>query len=136
LDRRSYGTPDPNKRRANRQAGHSTERVKARLDARRADMAARYEAAVAQLCAMETDVRQVLNESGVQTTLYVSYLNFGRQLYKTTNQRGTTDESFALAACVLLEKWADRGLDLTVLARIRKQVLNAAEPTHVPWRSS
>jgi hypothetical protein len=123
---------DPNKRRANWEAAYDTERVKARLDAKRADMAARYEAAVAQLCAMETDVRQVLNESGVQTTLYVSYLNFGRQLYKTTNQRGITGESFALAAYVLLEKWADRGLDRAVLARIRKQVFNIDEPTHVP----
>jgi hypothetical protein len=119
---------DAARRRANWEAKYNVERVKETLDARRADMAARYEDAVARLVSMETEVRTVLNESGVQTIHYVPYLNFGRQLYKLTAGRSITGESFALAAQVLLEKWAARDLDRVVLARVRKQVFNIDEP--------
>jgi hypothetical protein len=37
-------------------------------------------------------------------------------------------ESFALAAQVLLDKWAARGCDAEVLARVRTEVFNVAAP--------
>ena len=120
---------DPVRRRANWEAKYDTERVKATLDAKRADMSARYLDAVTKLCSMETEVRTVLNASGVQTINYVPYLNFGRQLYKLTHGREISFESFALSAYVLLEKWAGRGLDRVLLAKIRTDVFNIGEPT-------
>ncbi len=119
---------DSEKRRANWEAKFNTERVKQTLDDRRAAMGARYEAAVAGMCVMEEKVREMLNQCGVNTIQYVPYLNFGRQLYKLSNQRGITGDSAAIEAQVLLEKWAARGLDPDVLATVRTQVFNIAGP--------
>ena len=119
---------DPTKRRANWEAKYNTERIKQTLDAKRADMGARYEAAAAAMCTMETKVRETINAAGVQTIFYVPYLNFGRQLYKLSTRREIAGDSAAIAAQVLLEKWASRGLDPKVLASIRTQVFNIGEP--------
>jgi hypothetical protein len=60
---------DPTKRRANWEAKYNTERIKQVLDAKRADMGARYEAAVAAMCIMETKVRETINACGVSCRL-------------------------------------------------------------------
>ncbi len=120
---------DPVKRTERWMAKYSVERVKDTLNDLRPEMAKRYTAAMADLCAMETDVRQVINACGVSTSQYVPYLNFGRQLYKLSKQRGISGESFAMAAQVLLEKWAARGCDPDVLAKIRTGVFNTPPPT-------
>ena len=119
---------DAVKRAANWEAKYNTERVKATLDDLRAQMAERYRAAVEPLVSMEKQVKQVLDQCGVSTSLYVPYLNFGRQLYKLTRQREISGESFAMAAQVLLDKWAARGCDPAVLAKIRTDVFNVQEP--------
>jgi len=77
---------------------------------------------------MEVKARQVLDSAGVQTILYVAYLNYARQLYKLSRQQGISGEAFALAASILLDKWAARGLDPAVLARIRTEVFDIAAP--------
>jgi hypothetical protein len=64
----------------------------------------------------------------VNTIQYVPYLNFGRQLYKLTNQQQISGDSAVIEAQVLLEKWARRGLDPNVLGNIRTQVFNIAAP--------
>ncbi len=106
-----------------------TGKVKAILDDMRPNMLKRYEAAVASLCEMETKARQTLNAAGVHTIFYVAYLNYARQLYKLSRQQGISGESFAMGAQVLLDKWANRGLDSAVLARIRTEVFDASAPT-------
>lgn len=107
----------------------NTERVKQTLDAQRERMWARYAAATALLCAMETKTKQVLDEQGVQTVLYVPYLDYARQLYKLSRRRQISGNSAALAAKVLLDKWSARGLDANVLAVIRSQVFDIPAPT-------
>jgi hypothetical protein len=106
-----------------------TGRVKQILDAMRPDMLKHYEAAVASLSEMETKARQTLNAAGVHTIMYVPYLSYARQLYKLSRQQGISGESFALGAQVLLDKWANRGLNPDVLARIRTEVFDAVAPT-------
>jgi hypothetical protein len=106
-----------------------TGRMKETLDTLRPNMLKHFEAAVASLCEMETKARQTLNAAGVHTIFYVPYLNYARQLYKLSRQQGISGESFALGAQVLLDKWAARGLDSAVLARIRTEVFDAAAPT-------
>jgi hypothetical protein len=64
----------------------------------------------------------------VHTIFYVAYLNYARQLYKLSRQQGISGESFAMGAQVLLDKWAGRGLDSTVLARIRAEVFDVGAP--------
>jgi len=44
------------------------------------------------------------------------------------SHRGISGETFALAASVLLSKWAARGLDPDVLAAIRIDVFDVAAP--------
>ncbi len=119
---------DAEKRVENWNTKFNTGRVKETLDALRDDMLAHYQAAVAQLCAMETEVKQTLDKSGVHTILYVPYLDYGRQLYKLSRQKNISGESFAMAAQVLLEKWQSRGLDPAVLAAIRSEVFNVSAP--------
>jgi hypothetical protein len=120
---------DPNQRLMNRQIKTDTGRMKETLDTLRPDMLKRYEAAVASLCEMETKARQTLNAAGVHTIMYVPYLRYARQLYKLSRQQGISGESFALGAQVLLDKWAARGLDSVVLARIRTEVFDVVTPT-------
>ncbi len=91
-------------------------------------MLARVQTAFAELCSMEEQVREVLNGASVQTVLYVPYLDYGRQLWKLTRRQNIAGPSFALAAEILLQKWANRGLDPTVLAQIRHDVFNIEAP--------
>ncbi len=106
-----------------------TGKVKEILDDLRPDMLKHYEAAVASLCETETKARQTLNAAGVHTIMYVPYLSYARQLYKLSRQQGISGESFALVAKVLLDKWAARGLNPDMLARIRTEVFDAVAPT-------
>ena len=119
---------DPVKRAERWKAKYKTQRVKETLDDIREDMAKRYEAAIADVCVMEGKVKEVINAAGVSTSLYVPYLNFGRQLYKLTHQQHVTGESFAMAAQVLLDKWAARGCDPKVLAKVRTDVFDIGAP--------
>lgn len=120
---------DPNQRITAWTIKTDTGKVKQILDDLRPDMLKRYEAAVAPLCEMEVKARQTLNAAGVHTIFYVAYLNYARQLYKLSRQKGISGESFALSAEVLLQKWASRGLDPAVLARIRTEVFDTVAPT-------
>jgi hypothetical protein len=120
---------DSNQRLIAWQIKTDTGRMKETLDALRPEMLEHYKAAVASLCEMETKARQTLNAAGVHTIMYVPYLSYARQLHKLSRQQGISGESFALVAEVLLQKWAARGLDSTVLARIRTDVFDVGEPT-------
>jgi hypothetical protein len=120
---------DINKRFQNWALRTEPGRVKATLDSKREDTLRRYMDAVTRLCSMEAKVRETLNAHGVQTINYVAYLDFARQLYKLTRMQEITGESFAVAAQVLLEKWASRGLNPDVLASVRHQVFDIGEPT-------
>ena len=119
---------DSTRRAANWKVKYNLGRVKGTLEDMNDQMAARYAAAVADLVTMELDVKTVLNQSGAPTTMYVPYLNYGRQLYKLSRQQNISGESFAMAAKVLLDKWAARGCDPKVLAEVRTQVFNVGEP--------
>jgi hypothetical protein len=119
---------DPKKRADRWKAKYNLKRVGETLGDLREDMAARYEAAISQVYVMKTKVREVINACGVSTSQYVPYLSFGRQLYKVSRQQQISGESFAMAAQVLLDKWAARGCDPKVLAKIRTDVFDVAAP--------
>ncbi len=119
---------DPVKSAARWKAKYNLKRVNETLNDLRDDMAVRYEMAMNDLSAMETKVKEVINAYGVSTSQYVPYLNFGRQLYKLSRQQHISGESFAMAAQVLLDKWAARGCDPKVLAKIRKDVFDIDVP--------
>jgi hypothetical protein len=93
-----------------------------------ADMSARYEASVVALSTMETDTKQVLSASGIDTMYIVFYLDFARQLFKLSHGRTISGPTLAKEAQVLLEKWQNRGLRPDVLAAIRTDVFSVPAP--------
>jgi hypothetical protein len=95
------------------------QRVKDTLDDLQPDMDRRYQAALVRLVSVENKVREVLSLAGVSTYLYVGYFNFGRQLYKLTQEQGIAGKSAEMAAQALVHKYTDKGLDPEVLSTIK-----------------
>jgi hypothetical protein len=93
-----------------------------------ADMTERYEAAMVALSSMETQTKQVLDASGIDTMYIVFYLDFARQLFRLSHGRTISGATLAKEAQVLLEKWQNRGLRPEVLAAIRTNVFNVPAP--------
>jgi acyl-CoA reductase-like NAD-dependent aldehyde dehydrogenase len=93
-----------------------------------ADMTERYEAAVVALSSMETQAKQVLDASGIDTMYIVFYLDFARQLFRLSHGRSISGPTLAREAQVLLEKWQNRGLRPDVLAAIRTDVFSVPAP--------
>jgi len=93
-----------------------------------ADMTERYQASMVTLCTMETDTKQVLSASGIDTMYIVFYLDFARQLFRLSHGRTISGPTLAKEAQVLLEKWHNRGLRSDVLAAIRTDVFNVPAP--------
>ncbi len=119
---------DPAEMAARYKARYKDGRAKSTPNELRDEMARRYEAAMTQVYAMQIKVKEVINACGVSTSQYVPYFNFGRQLYKLSRQARVSDENFAMAAQVLLDKWAARGCDPKVLAKIRTDVFDIPAP--------
>ena len=94
-----------------------------------ADMSERYQAALIALCAMETETKQVLSASGIDTMFIVFYLDYARQLFRLSHGRTISGATLAREAQVLLEKWQNRGLRPEVLAAIRTDVFSVPAPT-------
>jgi acyl-CoA reductase-like NAD-dependent aldehyde dehydrogenase len=92
------------------------------------DMTARYEASMLALSTMETDAKQVLSASGIDTMYIVFYLDYARQLFRLSHGRSISGPTLAREAQVLLEKWQNRGLRPDVLAAIRTNVFNVPAP--------
>jgi len=92
------------------------------------DMTARYEASVLALSTMETDTKQVLSASGIDTMYIVFYLDYARQLFRLSHGRSISGPTLAKEAQVLLEKWQNRGLRPDVLAAIRTNVFSVPAP--------
>ncbi len=115
---------DPLRRLSRWQAKYSPE-IAAQTTARiYDDMSNRYKVAMTALCAMETETKQVLDGSGIDTMYIVFYLDYARQLFKLSHGRSISGATLAKEAQVLLEKWQNRGLRPEVLATIRTEVFN------------
>jgi hypothetical protein len=89
-------------------------------------VAARIQQSFDGIHGMETEVRQVLNEAGVPTILYVYYLDFGRELWKLTNR--ISGESAKAEATILRDKWDARGLAPEVLNTVSLNVFGLTLP--------
>jgi hypothetical protein len=92
------------------------------------DMTERYEAAMVALSSMETQTKQVLDASGIDTMYIVFYLDYARQLFRLSQGRTISGPTLAREAQVLLEKWQARGLNPDVLAAIRTDVFSVPAP--------
>jgi hypothetical protein len=118
---------DPTRRIAKWNAKFNTERIKGILDDMRPAMLANVTAVFPMLTAMELQVKQTCDASGVPIIQYPFYLNFGRQIWALTRKE-VSGESLAIEAAVLIAKWVARGLTQPVLQAIRSEVFNVPAP--------
>jgi hypothetical protein len=87
-----------------------------------ADMTERYQASMVALCTMETETKQTLDASGIDTMYIVFYLDFARQLFRLSHGRSISGPTLAREAQVLLEKWTARGGDTSATRSSRRSV--------------
>ena len=120
---------DPTRRIAKWNAKFNTERIKGILDDLRPAMLANVTAVFPLLTAMELQVKQTCDASGVPTIQYPFYLNFGREIWALTRKE-VSGESLAQEAAVLIAKWVARGLTQSLLQAIRTQVFNVGVPVN------
>ena len=118
---------DPTRRIAKWNAKFNTERIKATLDDMRPTMLQNVTAVFPLITAMELQVKQVCDGSGVSIIQYPFYLSFGRELW-ALSRKDISGESYAKEAAILITKWTARGLTLAVLQALRTQVFNVAAP--------
>ena len=118
---------DPTRRIAKWNAKFNTERIKGILDDMRPAMLANVTAVFPLITAMELQVKQTCDASGVPTIQYPFYLNFGREIWALTRKE-VSGESLALEAATLIAKWVARGLQQPLLESIRTDVFNVAAP--------
>ena len=118
---------DPARRVENWDAKFDTTVIKTTLDKKRPKMLEHVSAVQPMLAAMELQVKQVCDGSGVPTIQYPFYLCFGREMWALI-RKDISGESAAQAAAVLIAKWVARGLTQAVLQAIRTDVFNVAAP--------
>ncbi|MCX6842683.1 MAG: hypothetical protein NTX53_10420 [candidate division WOR-3 bacterium] len=118
---------DPTRRIAKWNAKFNTERIKATLDDMRPTMLQNVTAVFPLITAMELQVKQVCDGSGVSTIQYPFYLNFGREMW-ALSRKDISGESYAKEAAILITKWTARGLTQAVLQALRTDVFNVAAP--------
>ena len=118
---------DPTARLNNWNEKYNLERVNAILTEKRPRMLEHVSSVIPLLAAMEQQVKQVCDGSGVATIQYPFYLCFGRELW-SLSRKDISGESLAKEAAVLITKWTARGLTQAVLQAVRTQVFNVAAP--------
>ncbi len=118
---------DPYRRIAKWDAKFNTTNIKTTLDTMRPTMLQNVTAVFPLIAAMETQVKQVCDSSGVPTIQYPFYLCFGREMWSLT-RKDVSGESMAQEAAVLIAKWVARGLTQSVLQAIRTDVFNVGAP--------
>jgi hypothetical protein len=81
----------------------------------------------AELEKVENLTKLIISEEGVGSALFVSYLNYARQIWKVKNT--FTSKTLKIEAEIILYKWNRRGLDEDILKRIRSQIFTLEEPS-------
>jgi len=118
---------DPVKRLENWNEKYNLERINAILVEKRPKMLEHATSVVVSLTAMEQQVKQTCDASGVPTIQYPFYLCFGREIWSRIN-KDMSGESLAQETAVLIAKWVGRGLTQPVLQAIRSEVFNVGAP--------
>jgi hypothetical protein len=77
--------------------------------------------AFTKLVALENALKDILNETGVSTTMYVPYLSFGREINGLTRRHSGDELNKAIES--VMAKWLGRKLDKAILEKIKKRVL-------------
>lgn len=98
------------------------ERVRETSEDVREHTVGRHAARQAELTAYELQAKEAIDKTGIPTTLYVSYLNYCREIWKRRNTYGgavLVKETDAVIA-----KWKARDLDETILKQLRAELIS------------
>ena len=106
---------------------YDPERIKAITEAGKPTYLEHATVANNSLAEMEVAVKQVLNGEGVSVSDVPDDLNFGREMWSKTQKYA--GETMAQECAVLVAKWVARGLDQTVLEKVRTDVFSVSAPT-------
>ena len=98
--------------------------VRAKFEAELSDMISKQQAAQAELVAMETAVREILDNEGIMANFRIPYLNFARTLFRAKGRQ--SGEALIKVAQAEMAKWIAYGLDPTVLSKIATKVVGAS----------
>lgn len=80
----------------------------------------------AELEKVDNLTKLILGDESVQSALYISYLNFARQIWKIKNTY--TSGTLKIEVDIVLNKWTRRGLNENILKRIRNEVFTLEAP--------
>ena len=106
---------------------YDPERIKAITEAGKPTYLEHATAANNSLAEMEVSVKQVLNGEGVSVSDVPDYLNYGREMWSKTQKYA--GETMAIESATLVAKWVARGLDQTVLEKVRTDVFSVGAAT-------
>ena len=81
----------------------------------------------AELEKVDNLTKLILGDESVPSAMYISYLNYARQIWKTKNTY--TSGTLKIEAEIILDKWTKRGLNANILKRIRKEIFTLEAPT-------
>jgi len=101
------------------------ERVKQTSEQMRQQSLQRHSNKQTELTKFEIQAKEAIDPTGVPSTLYVSYLNYCREIWKKSNTYGGAvlkNETDAIIA-----KWKVRKLDEEILKHLRFVLINVKE---------
>jgi hypothetical protein len=81
----------------------------------------------AELEKVDNMTKLILGDESVPSAMYISYLNYARQIWKIKNTY--TSGTLKIEAEIMLDKWTKRGLNQNILKRIRKEIFTLEAPT-------
>jgi hypothetical protein len=109
------------------EANYDPDAIRQSLERQRESIIEQQAEKQAELEKVDNLTKLILGDESVQSALYLSYLNFARQIWKTKNT--FTSGTLKLEADIILYKWTRRGLNEDILKRIRNQIFTLEAPT-------
>ena len=106
---------------------YDPERIKAITEAGKPTYLEHATAVNNSIVEMEVAVKQVLNGEGVSVSDVPDYLCYGREMWSKTQKYA--GETMAIESATLVAKWVARGLDQSVLEKVRTDVFSVGAVT-------
>ena len=109
------------------EANYDPDSIRQSLEKQRDGILEQQAVKQAELEKVENQTKLIISEEGVTSALFVSYLNFARQIWKIQNT--FSSETLKIEADIILYKWTRRGLNEDILKRIRNEIFTLEAPT-------
>ncbi|MBS4015540.1 MAG: hypothetical protein KGZ86_03790 [Candidatus Latescibacteria bacterium] len=108
------------------EANYDPDAIRDSLQRQRESILEQQKTKQAELEKIENSTKLLIGDESVLSTLYVSYLNFARQIWKLKNTY--TSGTLKIEADIMIYKWTRRGLDENILKRIRNEIFTLQAP--------